>query len=526
MRLWRKEVSKKKCEIPYCGSEVSKTVRTGKNLLRLCEMHFRQTTASVETKKKIDENWFTEERKMRVFNATQDEKMILNLLVTMGVLEHHLWREKDSYRPTEKFSESVAQAQIDLLTKGYFASTYIQMEEGAKIALMKNLPNPSREETEKYTELICPFILFDRMDRDLNPDGNRYKHGERASERMVEDSEVEESVQRWLRKGGYKVQKYETSAPGYWAYLFRLSGGESPKFIVFKSGIGQIVMGTALPWPSFDAKDEREAEDLKKMGLTAEKSDVALLTLKQKMKEIGCVCTWIPGRRSVLSAGRSFRYEELSEDAFLKSINNATQGANIYRDIVSEFHSELPPAKVSESELEHEKTWELEKRNEIIEEKITKWLTVHGHTNIEKLVSKEADFGICCQLDIKDNRLLFVFKPKDKVDQIRLSLPYSFHFNSKTENTDFLDIMNRNEKEVLTEIRENLEKIGCNCILQRFPDGRKATITIEKNIFYSQLSEAYFFKTIRTLFNGLKIALIVASNADIQWRIGEKIAKK
>jgi len=168
--------TKKLCEIPFCDGEASYTVKIGKNQVRFCEKHFNQSMIPVEMKRKIDEDWLTEERKRRIFNPTIQEKIIMEYLVERGVLEDMAWSGKASYRPTENFYNLVAEAEVNLMLKGYMASMYTQMEEGARIAIRQSIPDAGAEEVEKYTEIVCPFILFDRMDRDLNPQSDRYKY--------------------------------------------------------------------------------------------------------------------------------------------------------------------------------------------------------------------------------------------------------------------------------------------------------------------------------------------------------------
>jgi hypothetical protein len=177
MRFLKRKSVTKKCEIPFCENDASKAWKVGGDNHHFCEKHFSHIRMPLETKKKVDNDWFTEERKRRMFNPTVQEETIMDELVQKDILELHQWGGKISYRPTERFDDLVAKEELDLLKyHAYLASMQIQMEEGTKIAIRKSLPDASTEDVEKYSEIVCPFLLFDQMDRDLNPESDRYKY--------------------------------------------------------------------------------------------------------------------------------------------------------------------------------------------------------------------------------------------------------------------------------------------------------------------------------------------------------------
>jgi hypothetical protein len=68
-----------------------------------------------------------------------------------------------------------AEQELNLLQAGYWPTEGAMIEEGCRLALVKTDPYLEREEHEKWRSLIAPFVYFDRMDRDLNPQSDRYR---------------------------------------------------------------------------------------------------------------------------------------------------------------------------------------------------------------------------------------------------------------------------------------------------------------------------------------------------------------
>jgi hypothetical protein len=104
-----------------------------------------------------------------MFNPTDEEKKTMDYLVERGVLEHTWIGGKPSYKPTEKFPNMVAEAKIKLFFIGYIVDMKGATEEGTKIAIKQSIPKAGKEDVAKYSEIACPFVYWEEMDRELKP---------------------------------------------------------------------------------------------------------------------------------------------------------------------------------------------------------------------------------------------------------------------------------------------------------------------------------------------------------------------
>jgi len=173
--VWDATDGMKWCEVPYCGRWGFLDVKIGpKGVLILCHRHFKRFTKAYEyARKGTSRPFFTEERKRRMFNPTAEEKENMDYLVGNEVLERTLIGGKPSYKPSEKFFNKVIEAKINLLLKGYVLDLRGQTEEGTRIAIKQSITKADAEEVEKYSEMACPFVYWEEMDRELNPNRRR-----------------------------------------------------------------------------------------------------------------------------------------------------------------------------------------------------------------------------------------------------------------------------------------------------------------------------------------------------------------
>ena len=175
--LWDMADTFKICGVPYCEKWATLTVKTGpEGVLHLCQRHFKEFVEANEyVKRGVSRPFFTEERKRRMFNPNAEEKKIMDYLVEKGILELALIRGKPSFKPTERFSNLVTKVKINILLKGYVLDLRGQTEEGIKIAMKQSIKRLTSEEAEKYSEIACPFVYWEEMDRQLNPLRRRKK---------------------------------------------------------------------------------------------------------------------------------------------------------------------------------------------------------------------------------------------------------------------------------------------------------------------------------------------------------------
>lgn len=61
---------RRQCEIPFCSNHASHIYKVGNRNHYFCEKHFERAIIPPEMKRKIDGEWFTEERKRRIFDPT------------------------------------------------------------------------------------------------------------------------------------------------------------------------------------------------------------------------------------------------------------------------------------------------------------------------------------------------------------------------------------------------------------------------------------------------------------------------
>jgi len=159
------------CAVPYCGKFPSQTVRVGAgaHAISLCRVHFEKLLKrSKYTNEGTSRPFFTEERKRRMFTPTVEEKRTMNNLVKKGILEHTLIGGKP-YKPTMEFANAVAKAKTSLLFNRCVFDLRGMTEEGTKIAMKQTLKKVTLEKIEEYSEIACPFVYWEEMDRELHP---------------------------------------------------------------------------------------------------------------------------------------------------------------------------------------------------------------------------------------------------------------------------------------------------------------------------------------------------------------------
>jgi hypothetical protein len=319
------------CGIPFCDGEASHTVKIGKNCLHLCERHFNKAAIPLEMKRRIDDNWFTEERKRRMFNPTNQEKIIMRYLAGKRVLEDAVYGGKASYRPTQKFHDRVVAAEVNLsIVLGYRASMLTLMEEGTRIALRQILPNTTSEEAEKHTEMVSPFVVYARMDRDLNPETDRYKHsvnGKKEEKRgKTENMEIEKRiVQRLVHEYGFKVQKIVANDADF---MYRCDHGRVKDLVLFvskpKDKADQVVLSLPQPWPYDSEYSVRKSFERGYVNW-----ELVLSEIKKNLEKIGCSCRFQYARdntKALVFLEISVPCDRLNEPYLFECMDTLTEG--------------------------------------------------------------------------------------------------------------------------------------------------------------------------------------------------------
>jgi hypothetical protein len=328
MRFFKRSSKAKRCGIPFCESPAVHTVKAGKDLYPFCAKHYRQAKLASEALRHIDDKWLTEERKRRMFDPTPEEKSVMDNLVRKGMLELYVRGGKPTFRPTERFADQVAEAEVDLMVNHlYRASMCTMMEEAVKIAVRRRDPNVGSEE-DRYTEIVAPFVLFDRMDRDLNPLSDRYKHG-----RIWTDKAVEESVDAWFPTYVWGPLQKRQGTLYKWIYSFKgwSKDASKPSGLIFSIAPNLLTVLASAP-----IKKEID-EKLKNGCLTEKKKEEMLTLIRQQLKKDSCSLAEPSFFLSPFDVSKSLRYDQLSKESLSKAVKDVMINAQTCGVMVKMF---------------------------------------------------------------------------------------------------------------------------------------------------------------------------------------------
>ncbi len=516
MSFLRKLIGSKQCEIPFCDRTAFRRVRAGNDIHYFCQKHFNDCDTTVEAKKRADNNWWTEERKRRMLYPTNDERTVVENLVQKGLFEPCIWDGRPSYRPTEKFNNSIAKMELDLLLRyGYHASMFTSMMEGCRIALSITYPDLKMKEAENRAEIISPYVLFSRRDEEIHG-GHRTQESAQTAFDPAREKRIEDAVAMWLQEDDYQVEKYNNQIPRFWNYIFSRPGGKSPTLAVSRAmtEIDQIVVTTTAPWPSYDSQNQKEAEIYRNLGLDEDKIASALSVLKKKLNEIDCHCEWLPGKRSMLLLGKTIDDEELSQNHFRKVIKTVTDGAIIHQEIWTELLGEV--SDENKKHLKPEFLKEIasnESKDVRVEENIQKWFVAHNFApHVQKISLPNNNFTFTITYGSRPVQV-FVYKPKDKVDQIVVSLSHLWDFGSERRTLEFLNLKNEKGESALANVKKVAEKMDYDFRSERSGDGKNLTLFFERNIPYDRLTETFFFQSLKGLLVYFQAAMKIIDKA-------------